>query len=127
MKRILLIVIIVIAGLSSLRAQNTKVTYEPKGKWLFEAPYAPEGFTSGTIEVGTAEKKLTATISFTGNETKIPLDNVKFENDNLTCSILIEGSTILISLKFDDLDKMSGKAVTPDGEIPLVLNREKKK
>jgi len=120
-------VIIVIAGLSSLRAQNTKVKYEPKGKWLFEAPYAPEGFTSGTIEVGTAENKLTATISFTGNETKIPLDNVKFENDNLTCSIFIEGATILISLKFDDLDKMSGKAVTPDGEIPLILNREKKK
>jgi hypothetical protein len=127
MKRTLILLSLVIAVLSSVNGQNSKATHEPKGKWNFEAPYAPEGFTAGVIEVGTAEKKLTATVSFTGNDTKIPLENVKFENDTLTCSINIEGSTVSITLKFDETDKMSGKAVTPDGELPLTMIREKKK
>jgi hypothetical protein len=78
-------------------------------------------------EIGTLENKLAATVSLTGNEAKMPLENVKFLNDTLTCSIVVEGATVLITLKFDEADKMSGKAVTPDGELPLALVREKKK
>jgi hypothetical protein len=127
MKRTLIMLVMAVVVLSSLNAQKSKSSYEPKGKWLFEAPYAPEGFTSGSIEIGTAEKKLTAIMAFTGNENLIPLENVKFANDSLSCGINIEGSYIAISLKFDEADKMSGKAVTPDGELPLTMVREKKK
>jgi hypothetical protein len=127
MKRTLIMLLMAVAVLSSVNAQKSKVTYEPKGKWLFEAPYAPEGYTAGAIEVGSAEKKLVATVSFTGNDTKIPLENVKFENDTLSCELAVEGATVTITLKFDEADKMSGKAVTPDGELPLAMVREKKK
>jgi hypothetical protein len=129
MKRVFFILVMAVAVLSAINGQDqkAKVTYEPKGKWLFEAPYAPEGFTAGTIEIGNAEKKLTAVIAFTGNENQIPLENVKFANDTLSCGINLEGSYISILLKFDEADKMSGKAVTPDGELPLALVREKKK
>jgi hypothetical protein len=127
MRKVLIVLIMAIAGLSSVNAQKSKVTNEPKGKWLFEAPYAPEGYTAGVIEIGTLENKLAATVSLTGNEAKMPLENVKFLNDTLTCSIVVEGATVLITLKFDEADKMSGKAVTPDGELPLALVREKKK
>jgi hypothetical protein len=118
--------IMVVAVLSSANAQVSKVTNEPKGKWLFEAPYAPEGYTAGMIEIGSAEKKLTAILAFTGNDTKIPLENVKFENDTLKCELAVEGSIVMIIMKFDEPHKMSGKAVTPDGEIPLAMVREKK-
>jgi hypothetical protein len=129
MKRASVLFVMVIAFISLVKGQDqkAKVSYEPKGKWLFEAPYAPEGFTSGSIEIGSADKKLTAVIAFTGNETQIPLENVKFENDSLKCGINIEGSYIAITLKFEEADKMSGKAAAPDGEIPLTLAREKKK
>jgi len=127
MKRITVILIMVLTLASTIKAQKEKVTYEHKGKWLFEAPYAPEGFTSGAIEIGSVEKKLTAVISFTGNDSKMPLENVKFENDSLTCGINIDGAIIAITLKFEEADKMSGKAAAPDGEIPLTLAREKKK
>jgi hypothetical protein len=129
MKRVFFMLIMAVAFISAVNGQDSKskVTYEPKGKWLFEAPYAPEGFTAGTIDIGTAEKKLTAVLAFTGNENQIPLENVKFENDSLSCGINIEGSYVEISLKFEEADKMAGKAVTPDGEIPLTLAREKKK
>jgi len=119
--------IMVVAVVSSLSAQKAKVTYEPKGKWLFEAPYAPEGFTSGTIEVGNAENKLTVMMAFTGNEAKMPLENVKFVNDTLTASLALEGESISISLKFEEADKMAGKAVYSQGEVPLTMTREKKK
>jgi hypothetical protein len=127
MKRILFMLIMAVVVISSLNAQKSKVTNEPKGKWLFEAPYAPEGYTSGAIEVGTTDNKLAATVSFTGNDAKIPLENVKFENDTLKCELAVEGAIVTIILKFDEADKMSGKAVTPDGEVPLAMNREKKK
>jgi hypothetical protein len=127
MKRAFIMLIMVVAVLSSLNAQKSKVAYEPKGKWLFEAPYAPEGYTAGVIEVGTSENKLAATVSLTGNDAKIPLENVKFVNDTLTCNIVVEEATVLITLKFDEADKMSGKAVTPDGEVPLAMARDKKK
>lgn len=129
MKRVFFMLVMVIAVATAVNGQDkkSKVTNEPKGKWLFEAPYAPEGFTAGTIDIGTAEKKLTAIIAFTGNENQIPLENVKFANDTLSCGINVEGAYIEISLKFDEADKMSGKAVTPDGELPLTLFREKKK
>lgn len=129
MKRAFFMLVMVIAVATAVNGQDkkSKVTNEPKGKWLFEAPYAPEGFTAGTIDIGTAEKKLTAIIAFTGNENQIPLENVKFANDTLSCGINVEGAYIEISLKFDEADKMSGKAVTPDGELPLTLFREKKK
>jgi hypothetical protein len=129
MKRVFFMFVMAVAVLSIVNGQNqkSKVTYEPKGKWLFEAPYAPEGYTAGAIEVGTAENKLAATVSFTGNDVKIPLENVKFENDTLKCELAVEGATVSIILKFDEADKMSGKAVTPDGEVPLAMTREKKK
>ena len=127
MKKVFGLAIMIMIGLSSVNGQKAKVTYEPKGKWHFEAPDAPEGFTSGTMEVSAAEKKLTAVMTFTGNESKIPLENVKFENDKLKCSLAIEGESISITLKFDEADKMSGTAAFSEGEFPGTMTREKKK
>ena len=56
MKRIYLLSLLIIVGISAVSAQNTNFTKDPVGKWVFEAPYAPEGFTAGIIEVAYAEK-----------------------------------------------------------------------
>ena len=127
MKRILFVFILVVACFSSVSAQKSKIAYEPKGNWLFTAPYAPEGFTSGTLEIGTAEKKLSAVMAFTGTENKMPLENVKFENDTLSAVLPLDGEIVSLILKFDEADKISGKAVYSQGEVPLSMTRDKKK
>ena len=95
----------------------------PVGTWKFAAPYAPEGYSSGTIVVGLTEQKHTATMSFTGSEYKLPGENVKAQNDSILFSIYLEGQDIKVMLKIENDTNMSGKAVYSEGEVPLSLSR----
>ena len=95
----------------------------PVGTWNFEAPYAPEGYTTGTIVVGLAEQKHTANLSFTGSEYKLPGENVKAANDSVLFSIYLEGQDIKVMLKIENETTMSGKAVYSEGEVPLTLTK----
>jgi hypothetical protein len=126
MKKLFILIVLTIACIN-LSAQTSIVNHNPVGKWDFEAPTAPGGYTEGVVEVTSVTDKLAATISFTGNDFKYPVDNVKFENDSLNIKLNIDGSDVNIKIKFNDSDKMSGVAVTNDGEIPLVLIRSKSK
>jgi len=114
---ILLLSIIVVNG------QDNKKAAKPIGTWKFEAPYAPEGYTSGLIVVGLSEKKHTATMSFTGSDYKIPGEQVKAISDSITFSVYVEGQDVKVFLKIDNDTIMSGKAVYSEGEIPLTLTR----
>lgn len=96
------------------------------GKWKFEAPYAPEGFTTGTIEFSVTDNKYTSAISFSGNDYKIAGDKTKIAKDTVSFSVLIEGNEVAITLKPDGDSKMTGKAVYFEGEIPLTLTKEVK-
>ena len=86
MKRIIPFIIAVVVCISAATAQNPQTKNNPVGKWKFEAPYAPEGFTTGTIEVGFADKKYSATINFPQTDYKIPGERVRLENDSLLFS-----------------------------------------
>jgi len=97
------------------------------GKWLFQAPYAPEGYKDGTIEVGYAEKKYSATMIFSVGENKFIGDKVRFENDTLYFNVFIEGQDVIVKLKYDNETKMTGKAVYNEGIVPLLLTKEIKK
>lgn len=114
---ILVFSVIVVNG----QTDNKKIS--PVGTWKFEAPSAPEGYTSGSIVVGFADRKYTASMVFTGNGYKFIGENVKFENDSLYVSIYVEGQDVAISLKMEGTTKMSGKAVYSEGEVPLSLIR----
>lgn len=125
MKRVLFLIFLAIAWIN-LSAQTVKAKHDPAGKWEFEAPTAPQGYTSGNVEVTLADNKYTGTMSFTGNDYKIPVDIIKFENDTLKISLNVDGTDVNMKIIFDDLNKMSGVAATYDAEIPIVLTREKK-
>ncbi len=116
---------IVISFLSVLAVsgQTTTEKTDPIGSWKFDAPYAPEGYTTGTIVVGFAEQKHTATMMFTGSEYKLAGEKVKIENDTLTFIINLEGQSINVSLKIESNTKMTGKAVYSEGEVPLTLTK----
>jgi hypothetical protein len=120
--RILTLMVISILSILAVSGQSANKV-NPVGTWKFEALSAPEGRNSGTIVVGLAEKKHTASISFSGSEYKLPGENVKAVNDSVLFSIYIEGQDIKVMLKIDGASKMSGKAVYSEGEVPISLTR----
>jgi hypothetical protein len=124
MKRnIFIFVIISVFSLTSFAQQGKGQKNNPVGTWKFEAPYAPEGYNSGTIILGNAEQKATATMSFTGNEYKISGEDVKAVKDSVFFSVYLQGQDVKVLLKMDTEVKMSGKAVYSEGEVPLTLNK----
>ena len=128
MKRVLAILFIAFIALPAMiNAQQAPSKFKPVGKWLFEAPSAPEGYTFGSMEIAFAENKYSAAMGLPGSDYKLPAEQVKFENDSLTFKLYIEGEEITISLKPEGADKMTGKASFSGGEIPLTCNRDKEK
>jgi hypothetical protein len=123
-KSILAVFAIVLLSVFAVSAQDTNIKKNPVGKWKFEAPAAPEGFTTGLIVVGFAENKYSSAISFTGSEYTIPGEKVIVKNDTVNFSVFIEGGDVIIKLKMDSSTKMTGTATTPDGNILLTLTRE---
>jgi hypothetical protein len=126
MKRAIILIIVAMTCIT-LSAQKQKVKYNPKGQWTFEAPAAPEGYTTGTVEINYTKKKHSATIAFTGNEYKNPIDDVKFAKDSLQLFINIQGSDITFKSKFEQPDKMTGIASAEGGSVPFTLTRDKSK
>ena len=127
MKTLIYVVLLILISSSMISGQNARVKKDPVGKWLFEAPYAPEGYKAGSIEVGYADKKYSATMAFSGTENKFTGNKIKFENDTLLFSVLIESQDVAVKLAFTEETKMAGKAVYSEGVVPLTLTREKKK
>jgi hypothetical protein len=120
--RILTLIIVSFLCVMAVSGQN-QTKNNPLGTWKFEAPYAPEGYTSGTIVVGLADQKHTTTMSFTGSEYKLPGEQVKAVKDSVLFSIYLEGQDIKVMLKMESETKMTGKAVYSEGEVPLTLTK----
>ena len=108
----------------TITAQTTAKKGNVVGKWKFEAPYAPEGYNTGSIEISFAEEKYSTAISMTGSDYTIPGDKTKVENDTVSFTVLLDGNEIAISLKAESDVRMTGKAVYFEGEIPLTLTKE---
>jgi hypothetical protein len=124
MKKILLSVVVLIGLLSAALSQDVNSQKkDPLGNWKFAAPYAPEGYQSGNIDVTTADNKLAASMSFDSMQYKFPAEKVRQANDSLFFSIYLEGQSVDVSLKLEDNAKMSGKAVYTEGSVPLTLSR----
>lgn len=123
MKKGILAILFIVISMPFLTAQNDQPKNNPIGTWKFEAPYAPEGYTSGTIVVGLTEQKHTTTMSFTGSDYKIPGEKIKAQNDSILFTIFLEGQDINVLLKIENETKMSGKAVYSEGEVPLTLTK----
>jgi hypothetical protein len=123
MKKRILFILFITLSITVVAAQNTKGKNDPTGEWKFEAPSAPEGYTSGSILISFAEKKYTAAMFFAGNAYKYTGEKVKFENDSLFFSVYVEGQDVSVNLKISNPSMMSGKAVYSQGEVPLTLSK----
>jgi len=123
MKKITFLVMFLFVVTAITSAQNATAKVDPIGTWKFEAPYAPEGYTTGTIVIAKAEQKHTATMSFAGSDYKLTGENVRIENDTVSFSVYLEGQDIKVTLKGDSNSKLVGKAVYSEGEVPLTLTK----
>ncbi len=123
MSKILKVLVISFLSVVAVNGQNNPQKTNPVGTWKLEAPFAPEGYTSGTIAVGLVEQKYSTTIVFTGSEYKLTGEKVKVANDSVLFSIYLEGQDIKVMLKIENETKMSGKAVYTEGEVPLSLTK----
>jgi hypothetical protein len=123
MKKVISFFLFVFMSISIISAQTVKEKKDPVGQWKFEAPAAPEGYTSGTINIGFAERKYSTTMEFAGIEYKFIGENVKFKNDSLFFSFPLEDDYVSISLKLEDKSKMSGKGIYSEGVVLLILTR----
>ena len=127
MKRVIYLGVLVFISSFMVQGQTTKAKKDPVGKWFFEAPSAPKGYTAGTIEIGYSDKKYPANVVFSGSENKFICDRVKYKNDTLHFNIFIEDENVAVKLKYEDKTKMAGKAVYSERMVPLSLIREMKK
>jgi hypothetical protein len=125
MKKGIILILFAVFCLQYSNSQDIKSKFNSAGSWKFDAPYAPEGYSSGTITIGSAEKKDTATMSFGTGEYKLGGENVKLVNDSVLFSIFLEGQSIKVMLKVDSDTSMSGKAIYSEGEVPLTLSKVK--
>jgi len=120
--KILTLLMVSFLSVMAVSGQNSSKN-NPVGTWKFEAPYAPEGYTTGKIIVGFAEQKHTASMSFTGSEYVLPGEKVIASNDSVLFSIYLEGQDIKVMLKMVSDTNMTGKAVYSEGEVPLALSK----
>ena len=124
MRKIIVLSMLMLFSASIISAQSSQGKKSPVGKWKFEAPFAPEGYNTGSIEISFAKDKYSTAISLTGADFIIPGNKTKVENDTLTFSVMIDTEEVVVSLKAENDTKMTGKAVYSEGEIPLTLTRE---
>jgi hypothetical protein len=123
MKKIIPFILLIVLSISVVSAQPGKEKKNPVGDWKFEAPYAPEGYTSGIITVSFAEKRYSAFMKFTGSDYQFSGENVKFQNDSLFFTLSVESENVAIRMKLLDNAIMSGNALYSGGDIPLSLAR----
>lgn len=127
MKRAVFTIFLISLIVSVTNAQESQVQKnDPVGKWKFQLPDAPEGYKSGTIDVGFTGEKYSASMFFTERDYKIPGEKVSFLQDSLLFVMYAEGQEITVSLKLTEPLKMEGKVVYSEGVIPLFLTKENK-
>lgn len=124
MRKILTFCTLLLFSTSVISAQSLNDKISPVGKWKFEAPSAPEGYTSGSISISFADNKYLTAVSLTGSDYVIPGDKTKVENNTVSFILWLEGTEIAISLKAENETKMTGRAVYSEGEIPLTLTKD---
>jgi hypothetical protein len=127
MKKVIYLSILLLLSSTIVNTQTNQLIKNPAGKWLFEAPYAPEAYRAGTIEIVFTGSKYHATMAFAKNVNIFPGGNVKFANDTLLFNVFIDNTDVAISLSLTEETKMIGKAVYSDNIVPLTLTREMKK
>ena len=116
-----LMIAILIASVSSTLTAQKKV--DPTGTWTYEASDAPYEYSSGDIVVEKDGKEFTVQIVL-GEYSKVKGSSVKYENNELSFKVYIEGETVSIKATVEK-ESMKGTASYTDGTIPITAKKKK--
>lgn len=115
---------VLILSFISLNLMSSPVK-DPVGKWKFSAPGAPYGYDQGIIEISKDADEYMATLSFEGMSYKYNLEKCKFEEEKLSFGLYLDGEDIFVLMTLTEDDKLSGKAMYSQGELPITATRKK--
>jgi hypothetical protein len=121
--KIFMLLAVTLIAVNIVTGQNNSKKTEPVGTWKFEAPAAEGGYNSGNIIIGVERNKHSVVISFTNYASDITAGDVKIADDTLAFDVSLEGEIVTVTLKSEDKNKMTGKAVYSGGIVPLTLTR----
>jgi len=112
--------VFLVAVMANVQAttSNAKIT----GTWNYSAPEAPYEYSKGQIILNENGDKLEGKVNIDGYEMK--LNNIKLEDDVLTCSLYVEGEYVSVKLTFKK-NKFEGTANTPEGTITVTGEKAK--
>jgi len=116
----LLFCLFVIFFLSGSLCLNAQVNKSYQGKWNFETPAAPEGYTSGIVTM----KKDSSYMQFDGGYYIYPSSWVKAKSDSIIYESNIDGEIVLFSLKIKDKTNITGDAVWSSGQTVMILTKK---
>ncbi len=110
-KLIIFAAFFIVAGLASANELEKLV-----GTWKYNVEYAPEGYDKGLMVFNKVEGKFTGEVKLEGYS--IPVKNLVFEDGEYKFGVEIDYGYIPITIKIDG-DKITGKASTPEGDMPI--------
>ena len=99
MKKITLSVLILFLLFSYSYGQSENVKKDPAGQWKFEAPYAPEGYTSGSIKIELTESEYSLLMEFPGTGYSFEGKKISLSGDTLNFNLYVDGIDVEVCLK----------------------------
>lgn len=92
------------------------------GTWNYKVEYAPEGYDKGQMVFTMKEGKPAGEVKLEGYS--IQVKNLVFAEGEYKFGVETEYGYIPITIKVDG-DKLTGKASTPDGDLPIAASKVK--
>jgi hypothetical protein len=92
------------------------------GTWNYKVEYAPEGYDKGQMVFSEKEGKVVGEVKIEGYS--IPVKNLEIIEGQYKFGVEIDYGYIPITIKVDG-NKLTGKANTPDGDMPIQATKAK--
>lgn len=106
--------VIILAAFSGYVSANEFIKLV--GTWNYKVEYAPEGYNKGQMVFSEKEGKVVGEVRIEGYS--IPVKNLEFVEGQFKFGVEIDYGYIPITIKVDG-DNLTGKANTPDGDLPI--------
>lgn len=115
----LLITLILTFSSNQLRADEKSKAL--LGEWLYEVNEAPYGYDKGSLVFAEKDGQITCVIILEAGE--LPTNDLTVENEKITFTTSVEGSTINIVLTLEN-EKLSGLVDSPEGPKKITATRK---
>lgn len=115
--------IVLLSATSAAPLLISKTAYDPSGNWTYEVSM-PEGTMTDDMDITKNEGEYEVSIE-TDQFGTLELEDVTMDETSMEANVEINGAIIDFEFEFDG-DSMEGIINTPDGEVEITAERNKK-